>query len=248
MHNGEYSGSELFPGSLRGYRAWNINPETLTLTAINASYGEWIPGVNEARCAAGESAYTKDKHTAPYKNHTCGFYCRYDPGDVDDIVGEDEISIYGAIDVHGILQLGRRGLRAQYAEIVALACKDIHPKIVNLFAEKYEVPVFETMEKLLAEYPRSDVSDLVPEEKPVEKVDLSLIDEAMKNVAAVLNMTTDQFRKLYRQQQLTLPNTGSLVYRPNEHITWYSDSPITWTNATATTTFPVTYNFPFNYE
>jgi hypothetical protein len=117
--------------------------------------------------------------------------------------------------------LGTRGLRAEYAEIVALTYEncEINKRIIDLYAERYEIPVFETMEKLIAEYPRSDVSDLIPEEKPVEQSNFTDLRQLY------LNDFGDAMKRLWVALP---PSTGTPVYRPNEHVTW-------WTNTTTNT-------------
>jgi len=190
----EYSGNELFPGSLRGYRAWSLDYNYLVLHAINSGYGGWEPGVNKANCpvASTHFMHKSNKHDIPSKDHTCGFYCRYDPEDLDGIISSSA-AVFGAVDVHGRLILGTRGLRAEYAEIVALTYEncEISKRIIDLYAEKYEVPVFETMEKLVKGYPRSDVSDLVPEPAKLPDVRAPLIP----------------------------PSTESLIFRSNDNVT-----------------------------
>jgi len=215
----EYSGNELFPGSLRGYRAWSLDYNYLVLHAINSGYGGWEPGVNKAGCTVGTSQYSCAKHTVPNKDHTCGFYCRYDPEDLDGIVSSSA-AVFGAVDVHGKLILGTRGLRAEYAEIVALTYEncEISKRIIDLYAEKYEVPVFETMEKLVKGYPRSDVSDLVPE--PAKLPDLTGIKKAVSDLAAIFNITSAELQKILDvRAPLIPPSTESLIFRSNDNVT-----------------------------
>jgi hypothetical protein len=159
----EYSGKEetLVPGTLRGYRVWKTNFAGDRLWSTNILNSAWNNDINEAKCAAPGNAYVRD-HIAPVHRCACGFYAKYNPFDLKDIVNSVLGGcVSGAVDFHGKIQLGTRGFRAQYAKIVAIS---IDTWLLNTddLLHAYGVPVYDSMDSLVKDFPPSDLSELIP--------------------------------------------------------------------------------------
>lgn len=178
---------ELVPGSLRGYRAWALDMKG-GLHACNWPSFVWQPGRNEANC---QDSYRRPGcgcdlcsaqrmgglHVAPMQPCQCGFYARHRPGQYD-TRGE----IGGVIKAYGKVILAETGFRAQYAEIEALFMHsqiaawpggmywpgDLHwAGTAAMLNEKYQVPVFESEEAMLEDFPPISVDQLMPEPEPI---------------------------------------------------------------------------------
>lgn len=118
----------------------------------------------------------------------CGFYARYDFLDLDlslkgstskqgkapdnDIGVEHRLSalvadkVCGSIKATGHVLMGEAGFKAEFAEIEALCGVQ-----AKLPATYYRVPWFATWEELIAEFPPSDLSNLLPAQQAQEATD-----------------------------------------------------------------------------
>lgn len=162
----DYSGTELVPGKLRGYRIWRIpSSKRLVLKSTNATY-EWEPGDNRATCDNIHIKYS----AAPTPYCACGFYAKY-KSNSPEFLGmaiSSASSVIGVIDAWGKIQLGTKGFRAQYARIVAIApfvpITIANRNTTKFIAESYGVEFYERVEYLTEVYPAPDMSDLLPKE------------------------------------------------------------------------------------
>lgn len=218
MSNKEYSGNkhELFPGTLRGYRAWLIHFKNLKLKSTHMDE-IWKPGDNKAKCASNFDPFRK-RHPVPYEDCTCGFYARYKWSDLRDITSH-AFAIYGAIDVYGTLCLGTRGLRAEKAKIVALTSNGLlDHRIVDLISQEYNVPLFKSMDKLMKEFPPSDYSDLIPKVVEQPKLDFKGLSELL-----------EKFGKTYQNYSSYTPTTWISASSNTSGNQIYSYNPTTQT-------------------
>ena len=169
----DYAGTEstLVPGRLRGYRLWGLQDKEPLLHSTNTTHC-WQRGDNEAMCCY----YNHPDAPAPISMCHCGFYAKHDHTYFDDIAGwiEDTTYVAGVIEAWGKILLGDKGFRAQYARIVAitpytnLSLKNRH-RIKNI-ASSYGVEYQERIEYLAERYPKSDISDLLPNTEPKKSV------------------------------------------------------------------------------
>lgn len=102
-----------------GYRAWRIDGDRLRPMNIG---GPWVPGVNTAQCAVSDRARPDGDHVPPVSDCGCGLYLRHDLGQVVSRSGPMIVgAIVGAVAAWGALEVHAGGVRAQYAEVIALA-------------------------------------------------------------------------------------------------------------------------------
>ena len=94
-----------------GFRQFRVAGDELWST--HASY-LWEPGPQIARCLADA------RHAAPAKACSCGFYARYTPTPRTASLGTRDL-VGGAVALWGRIELHAHGMRAEHAEVVALA-------------------------------------------------------------------------------------------------------------------------------
>jgi hypothetical protein len=115
----------LVPGTLRGYRTWQV---TLEMGLKSVSHDYVWPHTLDATCLA-----TGGAHDAPGPNCTCGIYACHRPDD-EQVAAKSVLhpghTVTGVVEAWGRVQLGARGFRAQHAKIVAL--EFALPRSVNL--------------------------------------------------------------------------------------------------------------------
>jgi hypothetical protein len=118
-----------------GYRQWRIHDGELR--AVH-TWDHWHPGAMTARC----HATTRHAEPPPIGTCTCGFYARYAPFARTASSGTHDL-VAGAVAVWGRLEIHPHGLRAEHAQILALALPILPgPKRrrVVAVAEAYGVP------------------------------------------------------------------------------------------------------------
>lgn len=166
---GDYSqheeGDEIktYPGKLRVFRAFDFHDGTGSLRSMNDKK-VYEKGSNLAVCTAG-SGNRHNMDRVPVKNCTCGFYAYFSPHQSDYISDQ---AFVGSCRVWGKIIRGSLGVRAQYIEIEAIALPanamtaynqvwdsnswQILQSLTRL-EKKYGVPVYPTLESMLADYP-----------------------------------------------------------------------------------------------
>lgn len=115
-------------GKLLAYRAWNVEGLSLKSVAGNTL---WVPGTNTATCYSTKS----DKcphcgemivyHPCPSRQCGCGWNCFKSPFHDQLHMWLRPQAICGAIKIWGRCIEHRSGYRAQYAEVVLLATRNV---------------------------------------------------------------------------------------------------------------------------
>jgi hypothetical protein len=183
--NGPYEGEvAVVPGTLRGYRFWRFDNQSLELFPMHINLGPWVRGTNLAFCASDDSLaddvpgvdaagspmhhqWDWEKFPAPQADCSCGIYATYDPKVyrthrprfwLD--YGPDSPSriVHGSIKASGRMLLGARGFRAARAEVEAL-----WGWRARVAANIYDVPWFRTKRSFLKAYPPHNLSGLLEE-------------------------------------------------------------------------------------
>lgn len=111
-------------GAVFGFRAWHLDAAGY-LTSHGMGRTTWEAGRNVAICVADIS----DGHRAPLANCGCGLYAYHDPNEVELMRFSGTFPIAGIVRAWGDIEVHEAGIRAEYAEIVAL-CEPV-PEIVE---------------------------------------------------------------------------------------------------------------------
>lgn len=158
-------GSELYPGTLRGYRGWILSKGPLTKRPMlrpAVHGGPWRPGLNRSKCQlalADRFGRTRREWHSFDPSCSCGFYAVHDLLDIPIIA--DAKTLYGSIKGSGVIVIGGRGFRTQKAEIEALFTDTIclgsfFDKLAQAAARRYGVPLYRSAEKLLKDFPPNE--------------------------------------------------------------------------------------------
>jgi hypothetical protein len=160
-------------GAVYGFRAWQLDAAGY-LTSQGQGNTTWEAGRNVAVCVADFA----DGHRAPLANCGCGLYAYHDPRDVELVrFGKSEaIPVAGIVRAWGDMEVHHAGIRAEYAEIVAL-CTPVQAMIEEKGASydlaaalkravgRYGVEVIEPKPKAMRAWVESQTDgDVVPEE------------------------------------------------------------------------------------
>jgi hypothetical protein len=182
------TGRELVPGSLRGYRTWQLLsrraalPEgALPLRSVTRRV-VWPPTL-EARCAPPDieqyapvpSSTRLGSHRSPARRCDCGIYAWYDPHDTAML----HARVFGAVEASGLVLMGDRGFRAERARISALVTRN---RRLATACEAVGIRVYRRRRDLLRDYPPDDVSVL-----------LSASSKPEPDVGAVSGQAPDRF-------------------------------------------------------
>lgn len=103
----------LHLGTIHGVRSFRLDPKGRLKPVGMTDYYTWKPGENRAKCIGGRN------HRAGQLNCACGFYAYWD-GENSRHVGFNDYQVEGVIEAWGLITVGTRGFRAEYAKIVAL--------------------------------------------------------------------------------------------------------------------------------
>lgn len=107
------TGADFVMGDLTLHRTWNVDPEGYLVGVSHPT--RWTPGINMAVCGSCGAKNIRTPDSTHYCNHdTAGFYAYHDGNEV--YSGD----VYGIIKAYGLTTVGRKGVRAEKAEIVAL--------------------------------------------------------------------------------------------------------------------------------
>lgn len=150
----------LIPGTLRGFRQWNLTNRALFPVTIYRSRS-WVPGWNRA---VHVGAHEFPDHRPPEVNCRCGFYAHYN------LYQGNPGRVTGVIEVAGRVQLHQTGFRAERARIVALSPPERMTErgikfLMQQIGAVYGVPVMD-LNQLAREYPDTDMGSLVPPREP----------------------------------------------------------------------------------
>lgn len=181
---------EFAVGTVRGLRSWHA--EEAGLRSVSRKY-IWRPGENTAHCYRVELCDCADCRAerdamlavSPHRMETCdcGFYAYFAP-QIE--VGSETYTrptgsyTIGVIEAYGRTIVGTKGFRAQRARILALALNGTEPDAslstwaaiaherrlqhTGLAAHRLGVPLFTSVEELLAEFPTSSADDFRQQE------------------------------------------------------------------------------------
>lgn len=173
---GRKNSLEFWPGTVRGYRAWDVSEMGGLLGLFYKQ--EWLPGINDAVCLDGKSTNKISPYpmVLPEKPahgmDTCkhGFYAFYN-GSNDWHLAKNRIFqsyVEGMIENtgYGEVFIGSRGFRCMHAKIVALTIDrtrgetQIDPEKERLVRLNYSgIPIFDDFDTMLAAYPQIELED-----------------------------------------------------------------------------------------
>lgn len=134
-------------GRVLGFRKWRLTGEGLTSPYIPHP---WPEPVLHARCLPGERAlavgdWLVEPHEAPHPSCQCGIYAYHRPprrGPIPDLR-----RAFGIVALWGRIAVHHDGMRAEHAEVLALAyCGELgsrHRGEVEAVARELGVPVVE---------------------------------------------------------------------------------------------------------
>lgn len=247
QHSGEPT---LVPGKLTAYRTWQFVGDHIT--ANNGT--PWPVGTFIAKCNKyPEGAYRVskpfnyyddpddsivelEKHIAPVDGCTCGIYARWKPNDLLDQAyglhsGGHTNAIAGAIEISGMMLPGWRGVRVQYARILAI-CPidpfDLSDELPKL-AARYHSYFFNSMRDLVAAFPPANLSALGIDTNPPSELDF--LDERLKLIGAYTNMTGEQVKEAVKQLTVAFEQQKTTV--PRNIIVTTSGPPIVTSGSAA---------------
>lgn len=180
----EFGNFEFTLGSVRGLRSWHA--DFGGLRSVSRSY-VWQPGENVAHCLRMQlcdcptcrAERDAVQAVSPHRIDTCdcGFYAYFAPQiDVGTETYTRPSGVYstGVIEAYGRTIIGTKGFRAERARVLAVAINgQPSPDSSSWQAIAYEhrrtntalachrlgVPLFETVEQLLAEFPTSSAEE-----------------------------------------------------------------------------------------
>jgi hypothetical protein len=171
----------LVAGFLRGYRAWVIGAVLLRSTSMVDNF--WTVGRNTAFCGTLDDIKNSrlycgctlcvegrkhdleklSEHLTPSTNcplcDQCGFYAMHTPAMYMEAANRyfsqsGRTLIFGSIKATGRVVIGKKGFRAQYAEIESLSDFHGEPPRRKHYARTYDVPWIEGgAEALLERFP-----------------------------------------------------------------------------------------------
>jgi hypothetical protein len=177
-YSNEMGNLQLIPGALRGYRGWRWDERTGRLLSTGWFY-LWDMGHTQpdATCLRGDelaAAFHRiANYRAPVQSCSCGYYASYHP--VSYMLQAqlyEHGHVHGTISAHGRIVLGTGGFRAQRVRLDAMwgqASEDA--------ASLYNVPWFRTQDSMLAEFPPSNLGQLLQYQQKVEPTRPPLYDE-----------------------------------------------------------------------
>lgn len=152
----------VVPGFIRGYRIWSQGIDIDRQPRLHgvAHKRAWMPG--ETMVAGCAHVLYGHGTSPPDASCRCGLYAKYLPLNLrgSGYLGTTQ-RVPGIIDAWGNTILGTFGFRAQKAVIRALWVEPSVEPFIRAAGEFYQVPVFDTLEEALEEFPPTDVSELV---------------------------------------------------------------------------------------
>jgi hypothetical protein len=141
-----FSHAEFVPGTVRGFRWWNVDAPPLHLSPfsdrgqawmpryLHGQRDTWAPGENIAECKPDVFSVTRHPGVpAPVRRCACGFWAywtvrKHDLGSH----GDTKLPVFGVVEGSGKVLIGPEGFRAAKAKIIALYLPSlIHPDIMR---------------------------------------------------------------------------------------------------------------------
>lgn len=158
--------AQVVPGTLRGYRAWRPSRDWRFLGLLNTELKSlmgnyvWHPDPEPASCRLdwwddNGHLLRKVSHHSPYEGCSCGYYATYDASDYTSHVGFGTY-IHGSVKAWGRISLGTIGFRAEYCQVEA-----VYGVSSRAAARRYGVPWFRTKDRMLAQFPPENVTELL---------------------------------------------------------------------------------------
>jgi len=194
----QFDGIDFAVGVVRGVRAWDVTEGILTGVVYHQ---RWTPGENHALCRKNPDrvymyvppipghvvpvppSRPDSDYQLPAPGHLftcmCGFYAYYD-GSNDYFKGDysNTRRVTGVIEGYGETLVGTRGFRCTKARIVALYVVDHFVGDFELIRANYPlVPVFDTFEAMLREFPEEDGGAREKYLRDVEAAALASLDD-----------------------------------------------------------------------
>jgi hypothetical protein len=160
------AGRPLVPGSLRGYRTWQLAGRSdapdgmLPLTSVTRPHVVWSPTLRahcvppDPGCPGRGPSTPPTDHRAPQPGCSCGIYGWYDPDDT----GMLDARVFGTFEASGLILMGERGFRAERARITAVATLN---RRVTAACIQAGIAVYRRRRHLLRDYPPADPSSLL---------------------------------------------------------------------------------------
>lgn len=170
-HFGAGGGGLFALGSVVGARSWKVTEDGF-LRSVHRDH-VWVPGRNDAECLRFKSSpyqygspmvfdrFEPHGDSSEFFECQCGFYGYFDGS--NDYYRPGRVA--GMIEGFGETVIGTRGFRAMRAVIVALTFPDdvgLDAWQVDAIRVNYPgVPVFDTFERMVAEFAPTDPTDEV---------------------------------------------------------------------------------------
>lgn len=173
QYSSDFSSAPFYGTSLFGLRAFKVD-HTAHLKAIGHEY-TWVADLNVARCMpstlswvglSGQKRPDKETPHEAWLTCQCGFYAYVDGtnsyfsecnvGCGDGCNNDYHRKVAGVVEAWGRMIIGSRGFRAQYARIRGLVLGEKFAAV----AKHYPVPVFASVDELVAEFPLTPTDGL----------------------------------------------------------------------------------------
>lgn len=175
-------GFVAFGGGGGGSYVTNTAPITLYGGGGGRSGGSSVVNVVVGGTATGEPG-----HRPGSLGCRCGFYAYFNLGYNPH---HSPRNVLGLIEGYGVVTVGNRGFRCEKARIVALIAPDIpDPHFARVFANYPDVPVFNSVEAAVAEFPLT-VPEGTPEAPPPEDQLTAVFNVMVNSTAFVQSMKT----------------------------------------------------------
>lgn len=172
---------DLRIGEYRGFRAWTMRGPWSPLRSLSWSF-DWQDGINESRCLKTRgwrsdpeaqdrcnrthpdtpvhltTCFKEPFHTKPTAGCGCGFWAYFDRQFWQ--ASDSRVQIFGVVRGWGTCRVGRKGFRAQYAQIEALAIAPAEANAYHTFEQVIEQDVTtkqEVLTNLMQRYPSAEV-------------------------------------------------------------------------------------------
>lgn len=151
-------------GAIAAYREWHVDLTKRAdpaLASAGAGEYDWKPGTNQAECFANPIAAMAQaanslgiahifgkalEHQAPVEGCTCGLYALHDPPSIPfPQRATEDLIVTGVVRAWGNLEVHASGVRAEYAEVLAIGSNSAPRRkvraVLDKLAEKYECEV-----------------------------------------------------------------------------------------------------------
>jgi hypothetical protein len=157
------TGFEFTAGSVFGIRQWAVMSLDLDDAVLFGNND--VPWVGRAMTASCVGGRLRKPHTAPEERCTCGIYGWYAPTAFPQPYSG---SVVGVIEGTGRTLMGSKGFRCEHARIMAFTVIASPREQWGCLRDRYPgVPVFDSTDKMLAEFPLTEPPEgTEPESEP----------------------------------------------------------------------------------